>query len=105
MIQGVVNDRIRWGKHGGFNQYSKQEVLDALVHLHESGVFVGIENLDEGENLKAQLTASNRAKGAAEARAIKYKALLDTANTRIEELTIALEESTQIGRDGYRGII
>jgi len=91
ILDQVAADRIRWGKHGGFNMYSDNDVLDALVYIHSEG-FLQIDG-DEALDMKSQLTASNRAKGAAEARERKYKGQLDHANEQIRALVIALEEA------------
>lgn len=96
LCHDVAEDRRRWGRHGGFNNYSKDEVLDALVVINDMGYF---ELGDERD----QRVAANRARGAAEARAHKYKAQLDDANNNILELTKALEaaekriENMQLG--------
>lgn len=94
----VAADRIRWGKHGGFNQYSEEQVADALVALHNADVF-GMQGEKE-ERIKA-----NRAKGAAEARAVKFKlrastleSKLEVANERIAELEKELENAVR--KDG-----
>lgn len=96
LCHDVAEDRKRWGRHGGFNNYSKDEILEALIVIDEMGYF---ELGDERD----QRVSANRARGAAEARAFKYKAQLDDANNNILELTKALEaaekriENMQLG--------
>lgn len=87
IVARVIEQRQRWGKNAGFAEYSEADVLDALVAIADAGFleFTGEEH--------DKIVASNRAKGAAEARATKYKNQLDHANEQIRALTIALEES------------
>ncbi len=90
ILQTVASHRDQWGKHSGWAEYSDQDVLDALLYIHKEGFLdISLEDRD----LKSQLTAANRAKGAAEARSTKDKRRLDHANEQIEALVIALEES------------
>lgn len=89
IVEEVIALRKRWGRHAGFGAYSSQDVLDALHTIGEAGL---LEH-KLGENLKEAITAANRAKGAAEARAKNYKNQLDHANEQIRALTYALEDA------------
>ena len=89
IVSNVIQARARWGKHAGFDVYSDQEVLDALVVIGNAGFL----EAELGENLREALTAANRAKGAAEARESKYKGQLAHAHEQIAVLTEALEEA------------
>jgi len=93
ILNQVAADRVRWGRHGGFNMYSELDVLDALVFIHSEG-YLDVDP-EVALDMKSQMTASNRAKGAAEARERKYKGQLDHANEQIRALVIALEEAEQ----------
>lgn len=90
IIKAIAANRLRWGRHAGLpGDYSLDQVWDALIILNESGV---LEHEVDVDDLREQMTAANRARGAAEAREKKYKGQLDNANDRIKELTIALED-------------
>ena len=75
----VAENYARWGKHAGFGDFSQREVMDALILLHNEGVF---SYPDEHE---ARVLA-NRQKAAAEARAIKYKGQLDELHDAYNKL-------------------
>ena len=80
----VAESRKRWGRHAGFGEYTPETVLDALLAIHEAGLF-------ELEGEKDARIASNRAKGAAEARAKKYKDQLDEKTKELRDALRALE--------------
>ena len=85
ICRGAADDRKRWGRHASFTVHTETQIMDALVCINDSGL------LEMGGEKEARI-AANRAKGMAEARAIKYKNQLDSCKDRIKELTIALEE-------------
>lgn len=90
IVSRVAEQRKRWGKHSGFAEYTEDDVLDALLFIHGAGL------LDfEGDYAQAKedMTASNRAKGAAEARAKKYKGQLDALQEQLGVMVIALEDA------------
>lgn len=88
----VAADRVRWGRHGGFNMYSEQQVLDALVELHDADIF-------DAQDYKEELTKSNRAKGAAEARAVKFKHKMQTLEAKLEAAQERIQElENELGR-------
>lgn len=88
----VAEDRARWGKHGGFNMYSEQQVLDALVALGQHDVF------DQADERAARI-AANRAKGAAEARAVKFKHKMQTLEAKLELANETIQElKNELGR-------
>ena len=90
IVSETAKHRARWGRHAGIPpQFSDEQVLDALVSLQESGLLEVEDNVDE---LRSQLATANRQRGAAEARAKKYKNQLDNANRNIKDLTLALED-------------
>jgi 5-methylcytosine-specific restriction endonuclease McrBC regulatory subunit McrC len=89
ICEEVGAERKRWGRHAGSAGYREDEVLDALMTVHEEGLF-------DSKVDKDALTKANRTKGAAEARAKRYKNQLDDANTKIEMLTKALEDAENL---------
>lgn len=90
IVTDVAAARKRWGRHSGFGEYPEAEVLDALLFIAEEGL---LDFTTSAAELKIALTASNRAKGAAESRAIKYKSLLDVANKNLKATVLALEDA------------
>lgn len=92
ICESVAAQRARWGRHAGFGEYTADEVLDALMALYEAG------GLEEGIS-RDELSKANRAKGAAEARAKRYKAQLDDANKNVVILTKALEEAETLEKE------
>ncbi|MHC4371672.1 MAG: hypothetical protein ACYSW8_28995 [Planctomycetota bacterium] len=88
----VGAERKRWGRHAGAGQWRSEDLLDALMCVYEAGLF-------DSKIDKDALTKANRAKGAAEARAKRYKGQLDDLNVQYAELVIKLEEAeAQIDR-------
>ena len=86
----LAEHKIRWGRLAGNANIPEAKIRAALILLYEQGLF-------DVENDRIDVVAANRAKGAAEARAKKYKNQLDEANKRIEELVIALEDAKKNG--------
>lgn len=76
LIEDIVALQKRWGKHGGLGAHHPDQVLDALVVVHEGG-YLG--RGDDAAELRAALTLANRQLGASKAREIKLK-------SRIKEL-------------------
>ena len=76
----------RWGRHAGNGQYSDATIREALLCCHEAGLF----DIDEKH---ADVVLANRQKGAAEARATKYKNELDAAQEKLKEALQELEKS------------
>jgi hypothetical protein len=87
IVKRVAEQRKRWGKQAGMGEFSEYEILEALKEIDDAGI------LDAPPFSKEEITKQNRAKGAAEARAKKYKGLLDAANVNIKDLTEALEDA------------
>ena len=74
----VAAEAARWGKHAGFASYHEDEVREALVTCHESGLF-------ELEGEKEARVKANRAKGAAEARAKRSLGELDNLRKVVKD--------------------
>lgn len=92
ICESVAKQRARWGRHAGFGDFTPEELLDAVMALYEAG------GLEAGIS-RDELSKANRAKGAAEARAKRYKAQLDDANKNIVILTKALEEAAEQAKE------
>ena len=86
ICRDLAEHKKRWGRHAGNGEYTDETVREALLSCYEYGLFDASVDKDA-------VTLANRQKGAAEARATRYKAQLDDAHKRIEELTIALEDA------------
>ena len=82
----LAEHKKRWGRLSGNARIPEAKIRDALITLYEKGMF----DIDDD---RVDVVAANRAKGAAEARAKKYKNQLDEANARIQELEKALEDT------------
>jgi hypothetical protein len=83
IAKDVAAERKRWGKLGGFGAYHADDVLDALVELHDAGVLE-----KDATELSKALTKSNRQKAAALAR--EQGAKKEAANLR--EMVHELEQ-------------
>ncbi len=81
----VAKQRKRWGRHAGFGDFSQEQVLDALVALHEEGMF---EQLDEA----LDVAAANRRAGAAEARESKTRKRLENVEAQLTAALARIEE-------------
>jgi hypothetical protein len=82
ICRAVAMEAKRWGKHAGFASYHEDDVRQALVTCHESGLF-------ELTGEKEARVLANRQKGAAEARA---KRSLD----EVEQLRKVVKEQKQL---------
>lgn len=86
----LAEHKKRWGKLAGNAGISEAKIRAALVMLYDAGQF-------DIENDKVDVVAANRAKGAAEARAKKYKNQLDEANEKIVMLEAELAAAKKDG--------
>lgn len=89
----IAEDRTRWGRHAGFTSYAQHEVLDALVAIHDAGLFESVGKHEE-------VVLANRQRAAAEARASKYKKQLDelkAVNESISAQVVATKEEKKKG--------
>lgn len=84
----------RWGRHAGNGPYNDATVRKALLVVYEAGLF-------DIEDNHADIVLANRQKGAAEARATKYKADLDKANARIQELEKQVNSQKVESKKGF----
>lgn len=73
----------RWGRHSGNAGIPEAEIREALILLADKGMF-------DHDDARIDVVAANRAKGAAEARATKYKKELDELKKDYEELRATL---------------
>lgn len=73
----VAEDRKRWGRNAGFANYHQSDVLDAMVAVHEAGLFDEIGKHEE-------LVLANRQKGAAEARATRAQHKVEALQDELE---------------------
>ena len=81
IVAHVAAQRKRWGLLSGFGEYSQEEVLDALMAIHNANI------LDiDGDDLREQVTKANRAKGAAVSRELRQKQISDELRAEVNDL-------------------
>jgi len=83
LIQDIVEQQKRWGKHAGMGSHHPDAVLDALVVVHESGYLAQAKDTAE---IRDALTLSNRQLGASKARETKLKKKIEELEAHIAAL-------------------
>ncbi len=87
-LSHIVEQKIRWGKNYKASEVGMSRLLDCLILMAYS------EN-GEAAELRKTLAGSNRAKGAAEAREAKQKAVIEDLRRELKVTQLALKKATE----------
>lgn len=86
LVKEVIEGRARWGKAFGAGPFRIDDVMDALVELHNEGLIATDASKEDLVKAKRQLTAS-------QAREAKLKKQVKSLKNQVDQMATSRKEA------------